>query len=71
MFSVKATKRPKWYNFRWQLANVLVKLARKIHPKNPEVEAFMLQVAMDQILYGQSITRIAPKEFYKSLPDGK
>lgn len=59
-YTLKSTVRPKWYQLRFRLANAFVRLARKIHPENPEVMAFYTQLMMDQMIYGTSIVRIDP-----------
>ena len=58
-------KHPKWYNFRWKLSNILIDLARKIYPNNPEVEAFWTDLIVDQMIYGKAITRVNPEEMMK------
>jgi hypothetical protein len=39
-----------------------VRLARKIHPRNPEITAFIMQCVMDEMIYGKSIVRVGPKD---------
>ena len=70
MFSITATEKPKWHNLRWNLSNALVGLARWIYPRNPEVNAFMMQVMTDHMIYGQSVVRVNPAEMYKT-PNAK
>ena len=65
MYSITATKKPKWYNIRWKLSNSVVHLARWIYPENPEVKAFILQMTTDQMIYGQAVTRVDPREIFK------
>lgn len=62
MYQVKARKKPKFYQARWIVSNWLVSLARLIHPRNPEVEAFSMQLMMDQLIYGRSVVRVNPLE---------
>lgn len=62
MFTVTAKARPKWYQLRWKLSNLFVRIARRIYPENPEVTAFYLQTMTDQLIYGQSIVRVGPDE---------
>jgi len=60
MFSITATEKPRWYNFRWKLSNVLVKSARLVYPENPEVNAFFMKLLMDQAVCGKSVVRVDP-----------
>lgn len=62
MYKVTSKEQPKWYNFRWKLSNFFVKIGQKIYPENPEVKAFWLQIISDQMIYGNSVVRINPKE---------
>ena len=66
MYSIIATEKPKWHNIRWKLSNAVVLVARWIYPENPEVKAFLMQVMTDQMIYGQAVTRIDPKEIFKT-----
>lgn len=66
MFEIAAKEKPKWFQLRWKLANNLVKLARAIHPRNPEVYAFMMQMAVDELICGKAVVRIEPDELYKT-----
>ena len=67
MFSITSTEKPKWYYLRWKLSNALIALARRVYPSNPEVDAFMMQVMTDQMVYGQSFVRVNPEEFFLDL----
>jgi hypothetical protein len=71
VFSITAKNKPKWHNLRWKISNALVKLARKIYPRNPEVDAFMLQIISDQIIYGRSMVRISPEDIFKTENGGE
>jgi hypothetical protein len=42
MFKRVAKDRPRWYQFRLGVSNLLIRLARRVYPKNPEVLAFWL-----------------------------
>lgn len=66
MFDIKAKEQPKWYNFRWRLSSMFVKIAKKIYPKNPEVTTFWMKVIQDDMIYGKSIIRIEPEKFEKA-----
>ena len=66
MYSITATEKPKWYNFRWNLSNSVVRLARWIYPENPEAKAFLMQVVTDQIIYGHAVTRVSPSEIFNT-----
>lgn len=66
MFSITATEKPKWHDLRWKLSNALVGLARRIYPRNPEVNAFLMQLMTDQMIYGQSVVRVNQEEIYKT-----
>ena len=59
----EAKEKPKWYNARWKASNFFVKIGMKIYPDNPEVKAFIVQQILDQMICGQSITRIDPSKF--------
>ena len=61
-YDIKPKQKPRWYQLRFQLANRLVRLAKWIHPQNPEVLAFYQQGIMDMMIYGKHITRVAPEE---------
>lgn len=63
MIEIKAKEKPKWYNYQWRLSNLFIWIARKIYPANPELNAFMLQMLSDQMIYGQSIVRVNPTKF--------
>jgi hypothetical protein len=66
MFTKTVPKeQPKWYNLRWKLSNKLVWLARKIHPENPEVKAFWMDVMADQMITGQAIVRVNLEDVMK------
>jgi hypothetical protein len=54
---VEAKEKPKWHQIRWKVSNLLVKMARFIHPENPEVMAFYTQLLLDQMIYGRAIAR--------------
>lgn len=54
-YSIQTGISPRWYQFRWKLSNALVKLAKFIHPPNPEVWAFFVECAMDEMIYGKSV----------------
>ena len=68
MITVTAKAKPKWYELRWKLSNLFVRIARRIYPENPEVTAFYVQTMTDQLIYGQSIVRIGPYEI--RVPNG-
>ncbi len=55
---------PKWHDLRWRLSNALVGVARRIYPRNPEVNAFLAQVVIDQMIYGRSVVRVNPAEMH-------
>ena len=65
MISIIAIKKPKWFQIRWKLSNVVAHLARSIYPENPEVKAFYIKMMTDKMIYGQAITRIDSTSFYK------
>lgn len=60
MYEFKAKERPRWYQFRLKLSNAFVWLARKVHPRNPEVYAFTTELMMDAMITGRSIVRVDP-----------
>lgn len=59
---IEAKAKPKWHQFRWRVSNALINIARKVYPKNPELTAFMCEVMVDKMLYGQSIVRVGQEE---------
>jgi hypothetical protein len=61
--NLESKEKPKWYNVRWKLSNIIINIGRKIYPDNPEWKAFIMQQAVDQMLYGGSITRVDPLDF--------
>ena len=54
------TDKPRWYDLRWRLSILFVRVAYKIYPKNPEVTAFWMDLVMDHMITGKSIVRINP-----------
>ena len=50
------------FRFRVWLANKLVHIAFRIRPKEASQ---LMQAIQDQLMYGNGITRIDPKEFYE------
>ena len=56
--------KPKWYQFRNILSNFFLWLAKKTYAENPEVWLFQTKMAVDQMIYGQSIARISPEEYF-------
>jgi len=59
---IEAKEKPKWYQLRWKLSNIFVKIAVKIYPENPEVKAFWMQQMMDSLILGRSVIRVNPEE---------
>jgi hypothetical protein len=53
------------HNLRLRLSSALVRLAKRIYPRNPEVDAFLAQRAIDQMTYGLSVSIVSPKDIYK------
>ena len=56
---------PPWYRFRHWLSHKLVFLASKIYPENPRVAEFLMKSMTDYMIYGQSITHVDIKDYYK------
>ena len=50
-------------SFREWMAMKLVRLAQWIYPESEAVKAFIMQLVVDQMIYGKSVTRINPKKF--------
>jgi len=69
-YEFKATKKPKWFQFRWRVSNLLVKIAKRIYPENPEVMAFYAKLLTDTLIYGQSITQVDMSEIYEKAGTG-
>ena len=67
MFNIVIKKKPRWYQFRWKVSNLLVRLARKIHPKNPEITAFYVRMMTDQMIHGRSVMMVDPTAIYKEV----
>ena len=61
---IVAKDKPKWYQIRWKLSNLFVNIGRKIYPRNPEVDAFWMQLMMDESIYGNAFVRVDPKKFH-------
>lgn len=55
-----AKDQPIWFQFRWQISNLFVWIARWIYPKNPDVEAFYLECIYDSLFYGRTVIRVNP-----------
>jgi len=61
---IEAKDKPDWtmdayyYCARWKIANRLVWLAKKIHPKNPEVYAFWAQIYLDSAITGTGVVKV-------------
>jgi len=51
-YDVIAKEKPKWYQLRWKLSNLFVKIAKWIYPENPAVKAFLLKKLTDFMIYG-------------------
>lgn len=64
-YNVTTKIKPKWYQLRWQLSNLILKIARLVYPPNPDVWAFMVQCQMDMMVTGKAITRVDPMEYNK------
>jgi len=62
-YDIIVKEKPKWYQARWKLSNLLVFIARKIYPENPEVMAFVIKQMTDMAIYGGSITHFDYKDF--------
>lgn len=66
-YDIKAkTEKPRWYQFRLNLSNRLVWLAKKIYPENPKVYEFFMKQMVDYAIYGGAVTRVDPKDMYKN-----
>ena len=57
--------KPKWYNFRHRLSNILLSMAKKVYPENPDVLAFYLKQITDAMIYGGCVTHIDYADFLK------
>jgi hypothetical protein len=57
MFEVKANEKPKWHQIRWKLSNLLIYIARKIKPDNPEVKAFIVEMVLEQAITGNVVVK--------------
>ena len=57
MFKVTPTKKPKWYQVRHRTASLIVRLAKWIHPNNPDVYSFYAEMLMEQAIYGSTIIK--------------
>jgi hypothetical protein len=56
---ITAKKKPLRLDVRWRLANLLINIARRIKPSNPEVMAYLLEIAtenyIETVMYGESV----------------
>jgi len=57
MFTFKVKEKPLWYQFRWRLSNALMGVARWVKPDNPEVMAFLMEVATEQAIMGSALVK--------------
>lgn len=65
MFDIEAKEKPRWYEFRRKLSTFFVRIARRIHPQNPDVTAFHLQLMSDAMIYGRAVVRMDPMDEFK------
>ena len=61
---MKITEKKKPESIREWIAMKLVRLAQWIYPDSEAVMAFYAQLMHDEMIYGQSITRVAPDDLY-------
>lgn len=59
---IKSKQKPLWYQLRWKLSNLLVWVARKVYPQNPETTAFYMETLTDQLIAGRAVVRVDPME---------
>ena len=45
-----------------------VRLAQRFYPKNPDVQAFYMQILRDMAIYGAAFLQVNPEEIYKEPP---
>jgi len=64
-YDICATEKSKWHNLRWKVSNTLIVIAKWVYPENPEVYAFLMKKAIDEAIYGRSITHINNEEIYR------
>ncbi len=57
-YDIEPKQKPKWYQFRWQLACIFVRIARWIYPESPEVKAFLLKIMMDSRITGKFVNGV-------------
>ena len=67
---MKIIEKKKPTKFREWIAMKLVRLAQWIYPQSEAVKAFYMQLVHDEMIYGQSITRVSPNELIVSKKDG-
>ena len=58
--TVKEKSKPK--TLRAWIGVKLVRLAQRIHPESDAVKAFYTQLLIDEMIHGQSLVRVDPKE---------
>jgi len=52
---------PKWYQLRWKVSRLLVRLAKLIYPESPAVRDVFAKVMMDAAITGGSVVvRVDP-----------
>ncbi len=62
MINIEATEKPKYYQLRWKISNLFMRLARRVYPESPEVKAFYLQMLHDYMIAGKFVTRVDWKD---------
>lgn len=61
-YRITTKDKPRWFQFRWKLSYLIMRLARWVYPPSPEVWAFITQMAMDEMIFGGAIRRIKPED---------
>lgn len=64
-FDITTTEKPRWFQIRWRISNLFLRIAKWIYQENPGVWAFYLKQATDLMISGNAITRIDPQQFFK------
>lgn len=65
MYDIEAKEKPRWYDLRRKISTFFIRVARWIHPRNPDVTAFQVQLMTDAMIYGRAVVRVNPMDEFK------
>jgi len=55
-------EKPKWYEFRKRVARRLVRIAARVYPQSPEVNAFYTKMMVDTMITGGAFCHVKPNK---------